>query len=173
MLWLSDPDGEPASLEITVVLLKPRSRGAVRLRSADPAESPSIELPHLRDPADVERLAQGWRRAHAVARQPELRRLCAGPLAPALPNDRELRNLIRATGYSLPHVVGTCAMGPRPDHGAVVDASGHVHGVQGLSVADASIMPTVPSGFTHLPTIMLAERLSERIASLLNRQSRQ
>jgi choline dehydrogenase-like flavoprotein len=55
--------------------------------------------------------------------------------------------------------------GPRPEQGAVVDPSGRVHGTEGLSVVDASIMPDVPSGFTHIPTIMIAERLSEEIAS--------
>ncbi|MDQ2923283.1 MAG: GMC oxidoreductase, partial [Candidatus Dormibacteraeota bacterium] len=63
--------------------------------------------------------------------------------------------------------VGTCSMGLRPNEGAVVDASGSVHGTERLSVVDASIMPDVPSGFTHFPTIMIAERLSERIGSLL------
>jgi choline dehydrogenase-like flavoprotein len=56
-------------------------------------------------------------------------------------------------------------MGPRPEDGAVVDPSGQVHGTEALSVVDASIMPDVPSGFTHVPTIMVAERLSEKIAS--------
>lgn len=58
-------------------------------------------------------------------------------------------------------------MGPSPDDGAVVDASGRAHGTEQLFVVDASIMPTVPSGFTHIPTIMIAERLSEQIAALL------
>jgi len=58
-------------------------------------------------------------------------------------------------------------MGPSPSDGAVVDAAGRVFGFEGLRVVDASIMPTVPSGFTHLPTIMIAERLSEQIAGLL------
>jgi choline dehydrogenase-like flavoprotein len=61
-------------------------------------------------------------------------------------------------------VVGTCAMGPRPEDGAVVDSSGHVHGVDRLSVVDASIIPDAPAGFPHLITIMLAERLSARLA---------
>jgi len=78
-----------------------------------------------------------------------------------------LNEMISATAWSIPHVVGTCAMGPRPDDGAVVDASGGVHGVGGLNVVDASIVPNGPSAFTHLPTIMLAERLSEEIASLV------
>jgi choline dehydrogenase-like flavoprotein len=67
--------------------------------------------------------------------------------------------------YSLPHVVGTSAMGPRPDDGAVVHATGCVHGTQRLSVVDASIIPDAPSGFTHILTIRLAEHLAALIAS--------
>ena len=80
------------------------------------------------------------------------------------PSDDELRELIQTEAYSTPHTVGTCSMGPTPERGAVVDADGRVHGVEGLTVADASIMPDVPSGFTHLPTIMVAERLAGRVA---------
>jgi choline dehydrogenase len=170
MLWLSDPSRPPegpAVFEIEVVLLKPRSKGTVRLRSADPTEAPRVELPNLSDPSDVERLAEAYARALEVARRPELRRLCTDPPAPEAGGPDELRGLVRANGYSLPHVVGTCSMGPRPDDGAVVDPSGRVHGTERLSVVDASIMPDVPSGFTHIPTIMLAERLSDQIASLL------
>lgn len=164
MFWLSDP--EPDSFTIGVVLMKPRSRGAVRLRSADPADPPSIELPSLSDPFDVERLAEGYRRAVEVANRPELRRVCAEPPR-AEPDDTSLRALIRAEVVSVPHTVGTCAMGPRPEDGAVVNASGGVHGTERLTVVDASIMPDVPSGFTHIPTIMIGERLSEQIAALL------
>jgi choline dehydrogenase-like flavoprotein len=78
-----------------------------------------------------------------------------------------LAELIRADSYSFPHVVGTCSMGPRPDDGAVVDAGGHVHGTDRLSVVDASIVPNGPSAFTHIPTVMLAERLAEEIARVL------
>ena len=62
-------------------------------------------------------------------------------------------------------------MGPRPDEGAVVDASGRVHGTEGLSVVDASIVPNAPSGFTHIPTVMIAERLSEQIAASVSTRS--
>jgi choline dehydrogenase-like flavoprotein len=170
MLWSSDPAGPaegPASFEIEVVLLRPRSRGRVQLRSADPADSPHVELPALGDPFDVERLGEGYQRGLEVANNSQIRRHCADP-PPAEPRGAdELLELVRAEGYSLPHVVGTCAMGPRPEAGAVVNTSGQVHGTHGLSVVDASIMPDVPSGFTHLPTIMIAERLSKQIASLL------
>jgi len=165
MFWLADPE-EEASFGIEVVLLRPRSRGTVRLRSADPTDPPIIELPNLSDASDVERLAEGYRRALDVANRPEVRRLCSGA-PPAEP--RDLDELIRAEQYSIPHVVGTCAMGPRPEDGAVVDTTGRVHGCERLSVVDASIMPDVPSGFTHVPTIMIAERLSEHIASQSDR----
>jgi choline dehydrogenase-like flavoprotein len=162
MLWLADPE-EDASFMIEVLLLRPRSRGSVRLRSADPTDPPVIELPNLSDASDVERLAEGYRRALEVANHPEVRRVCSGP-APS--EDHELQELIHAEVYSIPHVVGTCAMGPRPEDGGVVDASARVHGTERLSIVYASIMPDVPSGFTHIPTIMIAERLSEELASL-------
>ena len=166
MLWVSDPEGQPASFEVAVVLVKSRSRGRVRLRSMDPAEQPAIELPGVRDASDIARLVEGYRRGHELADRPEIRRFCEGPTSPE-PSASDVRDVIRADSYSLPHVVGTCAMGPRPDDGAVVDRFGRVHGTEGLSVADASIMPEVPSGFTHIPTIMIAERLSELLASRL------
>lgn len=171
MLWLSDPrgpDGEPPIFEIDVVLLRPRSRGAVRLRSADPVDPPRIELPNLREPRDVDALVEGYALGLEVANHPEVRRLSAQAASPYASGE-ELRELIRAAGYSFPHVVGTCSMGPRPDDGAVVDTSGRVHGTERLSVIDASIIPNGPSAFTHIPTIMLAERLSEQTASILSR----
>ena len=165
MLWLSDPRGAPPIFELDIGLLRPRSRGSVRLRSPDPTDPPRIELPGLRDPVDVERLAEAYVRGLEVAQRPEIRRLCADAPAPEARDGIELRDWIRATSYSFPHVVGTCAMGPRPENGAVVDRSGRVHGTERLSVVDASVIPNAPSGFTHLPTIMLAERLSEEIAA--------
>jgi len=164
MLWVADPSGECA---IDVVLLKPETRGGVRLGSADPAAPPLIELPAVREPADVDRLAEGYRRGWELAGRPELRRLCAEPPAPELQSEEELRPAVRENAYSIPHSVGTCAMGPSPDAGAVVDVSGSVYGTERLSVVDASIMPIVPSGFPHVATIMLAERLSETIAAQL------
>ncbi len=167
MLWMSDPRGDPPIFEIAVVLLRPRSRGSVRLRSADPADPPRVALPNLRDPFDVERLAQAYARGLEVASGAALRRLCPDPPSPAARDDREARKLIRANGYSIPHVVGTCSMGPRPEEGAVVDSSGCVHGTERLSVVDASIVPNGPAAFTHIPTIMIGERLSDEVASRL------
>lgn len=168
MLWLSDPslsaEGAPL-FEVEVVLLRPRSRGIVRLRSADPVSPPRIMLPDLSDPTDAKRVAEAYRRALEVVNRPELRELCSDPPSPELAG--EVRDTARANAYSLPHVVGTCSMGRRPEDGAVVDQLGRVYGTERLSVVDASIMPDVPSGFTHIPTIMVAERLSEVTARLL------
>jgi choline dehydrogenase len=164
MLWLSDPSGDPPVFEIDAGLLRPRSRGAVRLRSADPADPPRISLPGLADPSDAERLAEAYLRGLDVASRPEIRRLCAAPASPQPRSAAELPDLIRANSYSFPHVTGTCAMGPRPGDGAVVDTSGRVHGTDRLSVADASIIPNGPSAFTHIPAVMIAERLSEQLA---------
>ncbi len=82
MLWLYDPAGSPAAFAIEVVLMKPRSRGTVRLRSADPFDPPRINLPNLGEASDVDRLAEGYRRAMEVAGQPEIRRLCAEKPSP-------------------------------------------------------------------------------------------
>jgi choline dehydrogenase len=166
MLWIADPTGDPAAFSIDVVLLKPRSRGSVQLRSADPLAPPRIVLPGLREAFDVERLAEGYMRGADVANDADVRRLCSGP-PPEIPSAGALPGWVRAHAYSDPHVVGTCAMGPSPDDGAVVDVWGRVHGTQGLFVVDASIMPDVPSGFPHVSTIMIAEQLSDRIATLL------
>jgi len=169
MLWVYDPalPGNPLQVSVDVVLVKPRSRGSVRLRSTDPADLPRIDLPRLREPSDLERLTEAYRRGWEVASWPAVRRLCAGPLLPEIHDDGELRWAIRQTATSIPHYVGTCAMGSSPEDGAVVDATGRVYGTERLFIVDASIMPTVPSGFTHIPTIMIAERLSEQIAALL------
>jgi choline dehydrogenase len=156
MLWISDPEEEPPTFELTIVLLRPKSRGTVRLRSSDPNDPPVIELPSLQHPDDVTRLAEGYRRALDVIGQPTLATYRIGvDTVPAA----DLEAWIRSEAYSLPHTVGTCAMG------SVVDSDGGVFGVEGLSVVDASVLPDAPSGFSHIPTVMLAERLSVRIAN--------
>jgi len=158
LLWTSDPSGDPPELGIAAVLMKPRGGGTVRLRSADPSDAPRIDLPPL-DDTDVDRLLEACRRAHEVVSDPAVRAGCGDP-PPAFGNDDASRARVRAEAYSLPHVVGTCAMGRSPEAGAVVDADGRVHGTDGLHVIDASIVPEPPSGFPHLWAIAVAERLS-------------
>ena len=167
MLWVADPyvsPGEPPAFGVEVVLLRPKSRGKVLLGSADPMDQPRVHRPDLVEESDVDRLAEGFGVALEVANRPELRAICR-PLGPDATDSEAIRRAIRNDSYSIPHFVGTCSMGPDPDQGAVVDASGRVHGTEGLTVIDASIMPTVPSGFTHISTIMIAERLAERVGS--------
>lgn len=153
-------------------VVKPRSRGRLRLRSPDPGVAPRIDPALLRDPEDMRRAVEGIRAARNLLRTRPLADLVAGPeLTPAagVADDDEagLAAGIRATYGTYYHPVGTCAMGPDPDRGAVVDSRGRVHGVDGLMVVDASIMPDIPSANTNLPTIMVAERLA---ATLLDRR---
>jgi choline dehydrogenase len=148
MLWLADPTDDDPGFWIEAVLLKPKSRGSVRLRSSDPSAPPRITLPEVRADSDIERLGEAYRLGAALAD-----RIATA----AHPRDLPLTDV-----YSIPHVVGTCAMGPSPDDGAVVDHLGRVHGVDGLFVVDASIIPDAPGGFPHLITIMVAEHLFER-----------
>ncbi len=166
MFWVSDPEGDEPGFYLDPILLKPIARGSVRLRSADPADPPRIRLPDVREPRDLDRLVEGYRVGLALARSPAIRsRSTDGP--PNVPDDDAgLRRHVLENAYSIPHVVGTCAMGPAPEAGGVVDALGRVHGVDGLHVIDASIIPDAPSGFPHVITLMLAEHLAARIAAL-------
>jgi choline dehydrogenase len=167
MFWLTDPSGTEAAFYLDPVLLKPESRGSVRLRSADPSDPPRIRLPGIRASRDIDRLAEGYRLGLALANHPAIRELCADP-APSDPGSAAaLRDRVIGAAYSNPHVVGTCRMGPDPSAGDVVDSLGGVHGVGGLSVIDASVIPDAPSGFPHVITIMVAEHLSERFSSLI------
>jgi choline dehydrogenase len=167
MFWVTDPEGEDARFAFDPVLLQPRSRGSVRLRSADPTDPVRIALPGVTESADLDRLVEGYRRGLELANRPEIRRLCTEP-RPSDPGDlAALRRVVVENAYSIPHVVGTCAMGSSPENGAVVDALGRVHGVAGLAVVDASIMPEPPSGFPHIVTIMIAEHLSEKLAAVI------
>jgi choline dehydrogenase len=163
MLWGADATDE-GTFDIKALLLKPHARGRVRLRSPDPAAAPLIELPVPDEQADLDRLAEAHQRALEFAAHPQIRRHCSGDITAGPSGRADLLAWIRTESWSIPHAAGTCAMGVRPEDGAVVDAGGRVHGTERLSVIDASIMPTVPSGFTHLPTIMIAERLVASIA---------
>jgi choline dehydrogenase len=163
MFWVHEPSEDDGRLYLDPILLKPESRGSVRLRSANPLDPPRITLPGLRAERDVERLMEGYELGLAVASHPSIRALAEGP-APANPSGRaELRERVVSNAYSLPHVVGTCRMGPTPQAGDVVDAAGRVHGVDGLRVIDASVIPDAPSGFPHIVTIMVAEHLAQKI----------
>jgi choline dehydrogenase len=150
-------------------LLAVRSRGTVRLRSPDPLTAPRIDIAHLRDPDDLERMVEATLHARRLSQTVPLADFVGGPeLAPGKAiSDADRSGIgrsIRQRVSSYHHPVGTCAMGPDPDAGAVVDARGSVHGVAGLSVADASIMPSIPAANTNLSAILVAERIAAWIA---------
>ena len=160
MFWSTDPEGDDGAFYVDPILLQSRSRGSVRLRSADPEAPPRITLPGLREAVDVDRLVEGVERGLELANRPELRRLSAGEPATDPGTFEARRRYVIDNAYSIPHVVGTCRMGPSPAEGDVVDRAGRVHGVEGLRVVDASIIPEPPSGFPHVITLMLAEHLA-------------
>jgi choline dehydrogenase-like flavoprotein len=157
------PTGVVQALVLSV--MKPHSRGWVRLRSANPDAPPRIHLGLLEHPDDRARMLEVVRKARELARHPALRAVIAGAeVAPGAALDEgagaDLEGALLARVETYHHPVGTCRMGADPGAGAVVDHQGRVHGMAGLRVADASIMPEIPSANTNLPTIMLAERLA-------------
>lgn len=163
MVWVADPVGDDPTFELESVLMKPHSRGSVRLRSCDPTATPQITLPGVQGERDTQRLVAGYGLID-LATRPEICRL-ATRAAPTLPPAGNLRRRVVEESYPVPHVVGTCRMGPSDDDAAVVDPLGRVHGVEGLSVIDASIIPEPTAGFPHLVAIMLPDRLGETLAS--------
>lgn len=149
-------------------LMTPRSRGWVRLMSNDPTVAPRIHPAHLADDDDLERMVDAVLEARRLARSEPLAAEIAGPeLSPGPSISSEDRHAVgawlRSAVLSFHHPIGTCAMGPDPTRGAVTDWRGSVHGVEGLTVADASIMPTIPSANTNVPTIMVAEHIAASI----------
>jgi choline dehydrogenase-like flavoprotein len=144
---------------IAPVLVSPRARGQVWLRSANPAEKPRIVTNTLAPPEDVESLLAGMRLAREIAAQEPLRGLVTKELkpGPAATEREELEADLRRRLMLIYHPVGTARMSDT-DELAVVDSRLRVHGLQGLRVIDASIMPTIVGGNTNAPTIMIAER---------------
>ena len=141
-----------------VCLLRPKSRGTLRLASADPLAAPLIDPAFLQDPDDMARLVRGFKLTRQMLQQPALARH-GGQEAKAsasAQSDGEIEQFIRNHADTIYHPVGTCRMGDDPL--AVVDARLRVHGVSGLRVVDASVMPQVVGGNTNAPVIMMAEK---------------
>ncbi len=145
------------------VLLHPESRGRVSLRSADPRANPRIEYNCLSDAQDLATLRRGLRVARHIYSCAPQSGLIAAEVAPgpAVRSDAELDAYIRATAGVTQHPVGTCSMAAGPMR--VVDEQLRVRGVEGLRVADASVMPTVPGGNTYGAVLMVAERAADLI----------
>ena len=144
---------------------RPESRGHVRAKSADPLEKPAIQPNYLADEMDRRVIVDGIRLARRLMR--------TEPLAPffaheALPGDEvrtdaEILDFARGIGTTAFHLAGTCRMGPATDPEAVVDDRLRVHGIEGLRVADASIMPTITSANTNAAVLMIGEKAADMV----------
>lgn len=145
--------------------LHPHSRGQLRLRSADPAQPIAIHAGYLGDPngLDLQRMIVAARLSREILDQPAFDRYRGAPVFPErrLTTDVEYTDFIRRKAETIYHPVGTCRMGN--DEHAVVDSELRVRGIAGLRVVDASVMPTLPTGNTNAPTLMIAERASALI----------
>lgn len=147
---------------VHVCCLRPRSRGAVTLASADPLAAPRIDPRFLEDPADLETLMEGFKITRHLLNQPALLEQTSRLVNGAdLQSDEEIRAAIRSEADTVYHPVGTCAMGVHSM--AVVDPALRVHGVRGLRVVDASVMPTLIGGNTNATTVMIAEKAADLI----------
>jgi len=160
---LMNPDPFPAFLT-SISQCRPTSRGSLRLTSPDPAVPPAIQPNYLATEHDLAETLEGVRFMRRLTAMPSLRAVIAEELAPgpAAGDEAALTAYIRETGVTVFHPSGTCRMGPdsRED---VVDPALRVHGLGGLRVADASIFPSIPSGNTNAPSIMVGEKASDLI----------
>jgi choline dehydrogenase len=168
LLWMIVPELGPEQasrhgVTVASVLLKPASRGRVRLDPADPAGPPLIDPGYLSDPEgqDLATLRRGVRLARRVLSRPALQSWVKQLPVPDPAGDDELDRLVRARATTLYHPTGTCRMGADPD--AVVDLSLRVRGLRGLRVVDASVLPEIPRAHTHAPTVTVAERAADLI----------
>ncbi|MGY1609719.1 GMC family oxidoreductase [Geodermatophilus sp. SYSU D00700] len=157
-----DPDVDAFTAAAVVVHV--HSRGSVRLRSADPTWAPAIDPGYLTDERDLDALVTGVEEAREIASVGPLARVLAEEWSPgATVRTREgLRQAVRDTLESLYHPVSSCRMGV--DDAAVVDPQLRVHGLDGLRVVDASVMPTLVRGNTNAPTMVIAERAADLLA---------
>ncbi|MCU0941628.1 MAG: choline dehydrogenase [Hydrogenophaga sp.] len=146
-----------------VCLLRPRSRGTLRLASRDPQVAPLIDPAFLQDPDDLQRLVRGFKAMRTLVKQPALARFGGfeSRASADAQSDAQLEQFVRNHADTIYHPVGTCRMGH--DAAAVVDHELRVHGVDGLRVVDASVMPQVVGGNTNAPVIMMAEKAVDMI----------
>jgi len=165
----SDMAGSPVhafpGFTMSVCQLRPESRGFVRVRSPDPMAAPAMQANYLSTRNDRATLVAGIRLARRLAATRALSPYVAGEYLPGpeAVTDDDLLEFARDKGATIFHPSGTCKMGPATDPLAVVDPQLRVHGIASLRVVDCSIMPTLVSGNTNAPVIMIAEKAADMI----------
>jgi choline dehydrogenase len=159
--WMEGPEN---GFSLMAGMIRPLSRGTVTLAGPDPGAAPLIDLAALSCAADLEALAASVELCREIGAAPALAAWGARELYPGpdVADAAALRDYVRRTAITYHHQVGTCKMGR--DELAVVDPTLRVHGIEGLRVADASVMPTVTSGNTNAPAIMIGERAADLLA---------
>ncbi|XP_065221552.1 glucose dehydrogenase [FAD, quinone]-like [Planococcus citri] len=158
-------------IHIKPTLLRPKSRGRVMLKSNNPVDSPKIISGYLTESDDVKTFIRGVKFIHKLSNTDAFKSCCEFVEIQPLEECRDLEQLtdeyyeclIRNFAQTVYHPVGTCKMGPKSDKDSVIDARLKVYGVQGLRVADASIMPKIVSGNTNIPVIMIGEKAADLI----------
>ena len=147
----------------SVVPLRPQSRGSIHIASPDPSAHPTIDPNYLSTQSDKLVAVRAIRLARDIANQAAMGKYNPSEIKPgqAYQSDEDLANVAGEIGTTIFHPVGTCRMGP--DDKAVVGTDLRVKGVSGLRIVDASVMPTIPSGNTNSPTIMIAEKAADII----------
>jgi choline dehydrogenase len=149
---------------LTVACMTPRSRGALKLKSADPSAAPILDHNYLADVdgEDTRVLVDGVQLAREIVSEPRLAALLGEEKEPGsrAGTRDQIAEFVRANVAHYYHPVGTCAMGPARDRNAVVDARGQVHGLDNCYVADASVMPVIPRANTNLPALVVGLRIA-------------
>lgn len=150
-------------MTIGVTQLRPQSKGTIHATSPDPFAGPAIRPNFLADPADQETLVRGMQTARRIVEQPAMDPYRAFEISPGpeVESDAQWLDFARRTGQTIYHPVGTCRMGVGPD--AVTDACLKVYGLEGLRIADASIMPTIVSANTQAAVMMIAEKAADLV----------
>jgi choline dehydrogenase len=148
---------------LSVCQLRPTSRGHIRIKSADPFEPPEMQPNYLSTELDRQTNIAAVRVARSIAQSRAMTPFVKREIKPGIDqqSDDAILEYCRNNGATIFHPSGTCMMGPDPAQGAVVDARLRVYGVKGLRVVDCSVMPTLVSGNTNAPAVMMAEKLSE------------
>jgi choline dehydrogenase len=153
------------AFQVHIDLMRPKSRGHVRARSADPGQPPAILFNYLADPADRADLRAGLHILRDILSRAPMARLAGDEIfpGPGVRQDAEVDAWLARAVETCYHPVGTCRMGAAADPGAVVDPDCRLRGLEGLRIADASIMPEIVSANTNAATIMIAERAADLI----------